>query len=240
MTSPLTNPFVLPALDRTATAGSYGRQKSIGKREIKPMKLRLYHIVWVMCIILAAIFFLFAVPRQPADTITLANTTAIAGAEGFGGPFTLTDHNGNPVTEKSWPDKYLILYFGFTFCPDVCPLGLTTIANALDKLPDDTQQKIQPLFITVDPQRDTADVLKQYVPLFNPSFIGLTGTDTQIDHVKKLYKIYAEKDGDGKEYMINHSAFTYLIAPNGELVGLYAHETSAEDMAKNIRSVIAD
>lgn len=202
------------------------------------MKLRLYHIVWVICIILAAVFFLFSMPRQPADTISLAKTTAIAGADGFGGAFTLTDHHGKQVTEKSWPDKYLILYFGFTFCPDVCPLGMTTIASALEKLSPETQAKIQPIFITVDPDRDTADVLKQYVPLFNPNFIGLTGTHEQIDHVKKLYKIYAEKDGDGKEYMINHSAFTYLIAPNGELVGLYAHETSSEDMAKNIRSVI--
>lgn len=203
------------------------------------MKLRLYHIAWVLCVILAAIFFLLGVPREQTSTSPLSGTTPIAGADMFGGAFTLTDHNGEQVTDKSWPDKYRIIYFGFTFCPDVCPLGMTTIANALSDLPQDIQDKIQPVFITVDPARDDAATLKQYVTLFNPNFIGLTGTDEQINHIKKLYKIYAEKDGSGDEYMINHSAFTYLVDPDGTLVGLYAHETTAKemaaDMAKQVR-----
>lgn len=200
------------------------------------MKLRLYHIVWVICILLAATFFLLApsVPRNGTDSAPMP----IAGADTFGGEFTLTDHNGATVTNASWPKQYRILYFGFTFCPDVCPLGMTKIANALDQLPQDVQDKIQPLFITVDPARDTADSLKQYVVLFNPKFIGLTGTDEQIEHVKKLYKVYAEKDGDGAEYMVNHSAFTYLLDPQGVLVGLYSHEMPAKEMAEQMRKVI--
>lgn len=207
------------------------------------MKLRVYHIVWIICIILAVLFFALDIPRQGmqrADTseTLLDATRTIAGAESFGGAFTLTDHHGNTVTETSWPDKYRLVYFGFTFCPDVCPLGLTTIANALDRLPKEMQDIIQPILVTVDPERDDAETLKQYVTLFNPNFIGLTGTVDQIEHMKKLYKVYAAKDGSGDEYMINHSAFTYFVAPDGTLIGLYPHETSAKEMAEQIETLL--
>lgn len=205
------------------------------------MKIRLYHIAWVLCIFMAAIFFIMGVPRQQDQNdknSPLTQTRPIAGADSFGGEFTLTDHHGHEVTNKSWPDKYRLIYFGFTFCPDVCPLGMTVIANALEALPQEFQDKIQPVFITVDPARDTAETLKQYVTLFNPNFIGLTGSEEQIDHIKKLYKIYAEKDGNGDDYMINHSAFTYFTDPDGVLVGLYPHETTAKEMADNIRQIM--
>ncbi len=159
----------------------------------------------------------------------------------LGGPFSLTDHNGQLVTEASWPNQYLLVYFGFTHCPDVCPIGLGKMADALTALPAAKQNIIQPLFITIDPARDTASELKHYVPLFNKKIIGLTGTQAQIDAVIKSYRIYAQKqiiDGDDKNYMMNHSSYLYLVAPNGHVIDVYAHDTTAADIAAKLNDTI--
>lgn len=201
------------------------------------MRLRPYHYAWILCLVALIAFFALKPASHPVGGETAP--TAIAGAENFGGDFTLTDHHGQTVTQNSWPDTYKILYFGFTFCPDVCPTGMSKISNALNTLPKETQDKIQPLFITVDPARDTTEILKTYTPLFYPRFIGLTGTDEQIEHMKKLYKVFAAKEGDSNtDYMINHSAFTYLLDPEGKLIALYSHDISATDMAADMKQKI--
>lgn len=170
--------------------------------------------------------------RPPVPT-----ESSVAGAA-IGGPFTLIDHNGRAVTEKSWPGKYLLVYFGFTHCPDVCPLGLTTIAEALNGLPEATVKKIQPLFITVDPERDTAKSLHAYIPLFHEKLLGLTGSVAEIEKVKKDWRVYAEKQGSGADYMVNHSAFTYLMAPDGTLAHIFAHDTKPEEMQKVLEDLV--
>lgn len=164
----------------------------------------------------------------------------LAGVD-LGGPFSLTDQDGTAVTEASWPGQYRLVFFGFTHCPDVCPTGLGKMAEALDALPAETLVQIQPLFITLDPARDTAPQLKEYVKLFHPRLVGLTGTQDQIDAVIKAYRVYAQKqviDGDTKNYMVNHSSFTYLVAPDGKVIDVYTHDTSGADMAAKIKQQI--
>jgi cytochrome oxidase Cu insertion factor (SCO1/SenC/PrrC family) len=178
------------------------------------------------------------------------NTKALAGLD-IGGPFTLTDQNGKAVTEASWPGQYLLVYFGFTHCPDICPTGLGKLADALNALPADTVAKIQPLFITIDPARDTADELKKYVTLFHPKLVGLTGTQAQIDAVVKAYRVYAQKapvaddpQGSDQNYMMNHSSFTYLVAPAthgvGRVVAVYPHDDTGIQMADKIKESIKE
>lgn len=146
--------------------------------------------------------------------------------------FSLVDHTGKNVTAASWPGKYMLVYFGFTHCPDVCPLGLNKMAEALDSLDAKTRTKIQPLFVTVDPDRDDTAALAQYVPLFMPDLVGLTGTAAQIDAAKKSFRVYAQRTGDGPDYMVNHSAFTYLMKPDGSLAHVFPHDTTGADMGQ--------
>jgi len=192
-------------------------------------------IAWTICIIgLLLLFAAWLMQPQPSQF----QETAIAASGSIGGDFTLTNQDGKKVTNKSWPGKYQLLYFGFTHCPDVCPLGLNKMAEALNMLPKSLADKVQPVFITVDPARDTPAEIKKYVILFYPTLVGLTGSEADIEHVKKLFKVYSAKQGDGKDYMVNHSAFTYLIDPQGQLVGLYSNDSTANEMADNLRKLL--
>lgn len=161
----------------------------------------------------------------------------------IGGPFRLTDHNGKAVTEKDYAGKYLLVFFGYTFCPDVCPTAMQTVTEAMDILGDDGQ-KVQPLFISIDPERDTPAVLKEFVSNFHPSIIGLTGTPEQIAAVAKAYRVYYARakpengSNDDEYYLMNHSAVLYLIGPDGKLTAHFAHTDSPEKIAAKIREVI--
>ena len=160
--------------------------------------------------------------------------------DAFGGKFSLVNHFGEKVDEKTYSGQYRLMYFGFTYCPAICPTGLQKITAALKSLGSDAD-KIQPLFITVDPERDTAEVMKNYVALFHPKLVGLTGTPEQIAPTLKNYKIYAAKvqDASMSEYTMDHSSFTYLIGPNDNLLHIFKHEDKADDMANIIRQWLA-
>lgn len=134
----------------------------------------------------------------------------------IGGPFALVNQDGEAVTEATYRGQYLLVYFGYTFCPDLCPTGLQSMAQTLDRLGKDAD-KVQPLFITVDPARDTPAKLKDYVAAFHPKTVGLTGTPAQIAAVAKAYKVYYKKaeEVDDGEYMMDHSTGIYLMAPDG-------------------------
>ena len=153
-------------------------------------------------------------------------------SDDFGGPFTLTDHTGKTVTEKDFAGKYRLIYFGFTYCPAICPTELAKITSALGLL-GDKGKDIQPLFITVDPERDTVDAMRKYVSLFHPTLIGLTGTAEQTKEVAKAYKIYFAKvqDESMSDYTMDHSSFIYFIAPDNRLLQIFRMEDSAETMA---------
>lgn len=159
--------------------------------------------------------------------------TPVAGAS-IGGPFTLTDQDGRTVTERDFPGWKLI-YFGFTYCPAICPTELQKVSLILKTL-GERGEKIQPLFISVDPERDTPAVLKGYVPMFHPRLKGLTGTPEQIEAVKASWRVYAAKvqEPNANDYTVDHSSFLYLMAPDGSLAGLYKAQDKAEEVARDI------
>ncbi len=158
----------------------------------------------------------------------------------FGGPFTLTDHNDKTVTEKDFAGKYRLIYFGFTFCPAICPTELSKITSALKTL-GDKANLIQPIFITVDPERDTPEKMKDYISLFHPSLIGLSGTPEQIKKALKGYKIYAAKREEPgmTEYTMDHSSFIYFIGPDDRLLHIFKMEDNAQTMAEIVSGWIA-
>jgi cytochrome oxidase Cu insertion factor (SCO1/SenC/PrrC family) len=153
-----------------------------------------------------------------------------------GGPFELTDQNGDRRTDADFRGKLLIVFFGYTTCPDICPTELMQIGLALDKL-GKAADEVQPLFISVDPERDTPGVLAQYVTMFHPRLIGLTGTPEQVKAVADSYKAYYAKylPPDGAVYLIDHTGFVYLMGRAGEYLGFFPPGTGADRMVEIIR-----
>jgi cytochrome oxidase Cu insertion factor (SCO1/SenC/PrrC family) len=158
----------------------------------------------------------------------------------IGGPFSLTDQTGRPVTDADYRGRHMLIYFGFTFCPDVCPTELQVMATALDQLGRQADQ-VQPLFITVDPDRDTPSQLAGYVSQFHPRMAGLTGTPEQIAAAARAYRVYyskvPNKENDGY-YTMDHSSFVYLMSPDGRFLEAFAHGTTPDKMAQGIRAHI--
>ncbi len=154
----------------------------------------------------------------------------------IGGPFALTAHDGRTVTEGSWPGKLLLISFGYRFCPDVCPTNLQTGANALGLLGADAD-RVQQLFITLDPERDKSEALGPYVALFSPHLLGLSGTPEQTAAVVKTFRVYYRKvpGASADAYTVDHSAFTFLADDRGVVIKVFGHETSAAEMAAGIR-----
>jgi protein SCO1/2 len=162
--------------------------------------------------------------------------------EPVGGPFELTDQTGHVRTNSDFRGKLMLVYFGFTYCPDICPTDLHAIGLALDKLGSDAE-RVQPLFITVDPERDTADHLAQYVPMFHPRLIGLTGSAEAIRKAADAYKVYYAKVSLGKaadDYTVDHTAFIYLMDRDGNYLGFFPPGTSADRMVEIIRPRLAE
>ncbi len=160
------------------------------------------------------------------------NTT---GAALIGGPFALTDHTGKQVTEKDFHGKFSLIYFGYTYCPDVCPGELQLVVAALDQLGDKAEQ-IQPVFITVDPERDTVEQMAVYVPQFHDRLIGLTGSVEQVAAAAKAYRVYYAKvdDPDATEYLMDHSSILYLMGPDGTYVGHFTYGTKPDVLAEKL------
>ena len=189
-----------------------------------------------------AVLALAAVAIGAANLLRPAPEQAQAPADvPIGGPFTLVDQNGREVTEANFQVRLMLVYFGYTFCPDMCPLGLTTIASALDALPPEERDQVVPIFITVDPERDTVPVMKEYVGQFAPDLVGLTGTQAQIDAAVRAYRVYAARssvEGADGRYLVDHSTFTYLMDRDGRYLAHFGHATPPEEMAKRIEEAI--
>ena len=166
----------------------------------------------------------------------LLSHDAVPTVGGIGGAFALTDGAGQTVTDRSLRGRYLLVYFGYTFCPDVCPTTLTAVAGALDKLGKQAE-RVQPLFITVDPARDTPKVIAAYTAAFSPRILGLTGTEQQIAAVAREYRVYYAKRrtvaGAG-DYTMDHSSILYLMAPDGHFIAPIAADDTAARMAADI------
>jgi protein SCO1/2 len=186
-------------------------------------------------LILCSIVFASALvmSQPPARAATSAVT--------IGGPFTLSAPDGTTVTDQTYRGKWLLVYFGYTFCPNSCPTMLLEIATALKKLGPDAA-KVQPLFITVDPQRDTPEVMQQYTQSFDPRIVGLTGTPQQIAAVAQEYGVYSvrHRTGPGAEdYVMDHSTYLYVMDPRGKFVRAFDTDTSDDRIAGALRELLA-
>ncbi len=157
----------------------------------------------------------------------------------IGGHFTLTDHTGRLRSDTEFRGRLMIVYFGYTFCPDVCPTDLQAITIALNALGPLARQ-VQPIFITIDPERDTK-VLAEYISAFHPSLIGLTGSPAEIRQVANAYKAYYTKIGDERTeaYSIDHAGVIYLMGRNGEYLGFMPPQTSPERLTDILRTHLA-
>ncbi len=156
----------------------------------------------------------------------------IAGAGKIGGPFKLTNHKGKVVSDKDVIKGLTLVYFGYTLCPDICPLDMARTAEAVDIL-DAKGIDATPVFITIDPARDTAQVLADFVDLMHPKMIGLTGTAAEIADVASAYKTFYRKVGEGEDYLMDHMRFTYLMSPKGFL-DLVRPDLTAEQVAEKV------
>jgi len=160
------------------------------------------------------------------------------GQADVGGPFQLTDQHGKRVSDKDFRGRYMLIYFGYSFCPDVCPTTLAVMAQALDKL-GDRSRRVTPIFITIDPERDTPKVLDDYMKAFGPNFVGLTGSAAEIKDAEKKYRVYAAKKPlEGGNYGMDHSSVIYLMGPEGKMVSFYDEAVSPDDLAKDLKQKI--
>ena len=157
----------------------------------------------------------------------------------IGGPFTLVDQTGKTVTDADYRGKIKLVYFGYTYCPDLCPTTLATLAQALDRLTPPERDKIVPLFITVDPERDTPARMADYVAAFSPLLVGLTGSPEQIAAVEKGYRIYAKRsDLGGGNYGVDHSSLIYVMAADGHYLDHLDPNATADDIVAGLRKIL--
>ena len=167
---------------------------------------------------------------------------SMAGGEALvGGPFNLVDQHGAKVTERDFAGRYMLIYFGYTYCPDVCPMSLANMTQALDLLPPEEAEQVVPVFITVDPERDTVKQLAEYAPLFHPRLVALTGSPEAVKAAAQAYRVYFAKagDGDSDAYLMDHSTFIYLMGPDGRYVRHFAHDAAPEEIAAAIEEAVA-
>ncbi len=181
-----------------------------------------------------------AVFPEARDKLFPQSHTQTSGKALIGGPFTLTDAAGKQVTDASYRGRYMLVFFGFTGCPDICPAGLQLIHAALDKIGGKASQ-VTPIFISVDPARDTPEKLAAYVKNFDDRIVGLTGTPDEIAAVAKAYRVFYEKtpnESAPAEYGMNHTSIIYLMGPDGTYVTHFTPTTSVEQMAEKLSNVL--
>jgi len=162
-----------------------------------------------------------------------------AGAPAIGGPFALIDQRGRAVTEADFRGRVMVVYFGYTYCPDVCPTTLGVIGRALDQLSPDERKQVAPIFITVDPERDTPKALADYVANFAPDLVGLTGAPDAVQKVEREYHVFAAKHPEaGGSYSMDHSSIVYLMDRDGRFRAILAGEITAAQVADGVRKLL--
>lgn len=162
-----------------------------------------------------------------------------SGTAAIGGAFSLIDQNGNGFTQENLKGHYSLVFFGFANCPDMCPTALTSITQAMELLPEEIASRITPVFITIDPKRDTPESLKDYAANFHPRLIALTGTREQTTQAATAFKVYHQvADPAVEDYMVNHSGFIYVMDEKGNYVQHFSHTAAPEAMAEDLRSIV--
>jgi len=181
-------------------------------------------------------------PEARRKLLPAGERIATIGKAQIGGPFSLVDHTGRAVTEQDFRGRYMLIYFGFTHCPDICPTSLQVMSAALDKI-GPLADRVAPLLITLDAERDTPAQLALYVKSFHPRLVGLTGSADQIANVAKAYRVYFNKVKDEKssaDFTIDHTSILYLMDPNGEFAAHFTHATSVDSMADRLRKILQE
>lgn len=208
-----------------------------------PRLLRLL-LASALGLVLAAGIAYWQVSQERAARVAIGGDTggpAAARNINIGGPFELVSHTGETVTDAAFAGEYLLVYFGFTFCPDVCPAELATMARAVDLLEPEVAEQVRPLFITIDPERDTPEAMAEYVDLFHPRMVGLTGSTEQVSKAAREYRVFYQKveDDDFNYYLMDHSSFVYLTGPDGTNRAVLPPRTSPQAIAEAIRQAMA-
>ena len=155
----------------------------------------------------------------------------------IGGPFALQDGDGRTVTDRDFRGRWMLVYFGYTHCPDACPTALQDMATALDDL-GAKRQDVAPVFITIDPERDTPAVMKDYVANFGPGITGLSGSLDAVAQAARAYRVYYAKHPTADGYDMDHSSIIYLMDPQGRFVANFTHETPPEQIAARLRALV--
>lgn len=203
-------------------------------------------LIWLLIVApsVMIITFLTLMLNDQGQTVERRAAVRTSGEADIGGPFTLVDQTGATVTDEDFRGKAMLIYFGYTYCPDICPFSLQIMAGALDQLSADERAQIQPILITVDPERDTPEHLAQYVtsPAFPDNLVGLTGTPEQVAAVAREYRIVyqrAETD-DANDYLMDHSSIVYLMDSQGEFVDIFTHGTDPQAMAARLQDFLEE
>lgn len=192
-------------------------------------------ISWVGALALIGVAGIALVLRQVPDRGTAMQPAAQAR---IGGAFALIDETGQQVSDRTYRGRWMLVFFGFTFCPDVCPTALNEVALTLRDL-GPLAARIQPLFISVDPERDTPSQLAEYTDAFDSRIVGLTGTPAEIAAAARAYGAYYRKVGGGDDYTMDHSAIIYVMNPEGRFVTSFNHMSGADRMVKALRPLLA-
>lgn len=192
--------------------------------------------VAVVAALLGVLWYLTA--KQDADDLfAQCRSSNVAGGAGtIGGPFTLVDETGKTVTDKDVITGPTLVYFGYTFCPDVCPLDNSRNAEAVTILEEEMGKIVKPIFISIDPVRDTPQAMAEFTDIMHPRMLGLTGTSEQTKAASKAYHTYFKKqeEGDPEYYLVDHSTQTYLMFPEHGFVEFFQRDETAENMAKRV------
>jgi len=207
---------------------------SYEEREIK-MKTFRYIVMPAIALLLAMNIYVFFYKGFIEPEIDESSEIKSSGEALVVGSFTLTDQNGNKVSDSDFKGKNMLVYFGFTNCPMICPTDMANLTQVLEELGEDAK-KIQPVFITIDPQRDTPEQIKTFLSNFYPTFVGLTGTPREIADVANKYRIYYKQveAEDLQEYTMDHSAYTYLMGKDGKYLAHFRHEQPIEEVVRRI------
>lgn len=198
-------------------------------------------VIAALCVLLVWLaFFWEPVAPRPVAKVPAHNQMQLAETP-QGGDFTLQGPNG-PVALQDYRGKVALIYFGYTSCPDVCPTSLSQMAQSISGLAPNERERVQGIFISVDPERDTPARLKEYAPFFHPAMIGVSGSNEQIATVARQYgasymKQKANADG---QYAVDHSSFTYVVAPDGKLVASLPHGATPAQIAETVRPLLSD
>lgn len=185
----------------------------------------------VLAIVLGVVWSFFPAPRDDRSF-----------QAAIGGPFTLVDGTGATVTERDFLGRYMLVFFGYTYCPDVCPTMIATLSDALEILGPEVAEGIVPVFISVDPERDTPKAVAEYAANFHPRFVGLTGSADQIAATAKVFRVHYAKsqrpDDSADTYFIDHTAIAYLMGPDGRFLRHFTYGLDAGGVAQRIREAM--